>query len=197
MLKQTGIILSLVATITLLASLSLSLGEQPATAADERDGQHVSNQNSEPPPPAKTGDPKLRSHLDDLIIAHERGEAEEYARPRDIKLLDGGKVRVSIRCVPGQVKAAVEIADTLGTVELVSRRGSVQVVVPLSSLALLAEAESIRSVELPIPPEEEVVSQGVGLIKADLWYDNGDGYDGTGVKIGILDTGFSGYAALE
>lgn len=122
--------------------------------ADDED-QSLSDAKEEPPPPAKTGDPKLRSHLDDLISAYERGEAEEYAGLSGIKLLDGDKVRVSIKCVPGQLEAASEIAGTLGTVELISRRGSVQAVVPIASLTLLAEAESIRSIELPVPPEEE------------------------------------------
>ena len=98
----------------------------------------------------KTGNPKLESHLNRLITAYERGEAEAYAAPRDIEVLEGDRVRVSIKCVTGQVEAAARAVGTLGTVEIiVSRYDLIQAVVPIANLTALAEAESILRIRLP------------------------------------------------
>jgi len=53
MMKQTGIMLSLAIAVALLATAGLSYGGQPAAAADERDGQHLSGQDAEPPPSSR------------------------------------------------------------------------------------------------------------------------------------------------
>jgi subtilisin family serine protease len=47
---------------------------------------------------------------------------------------------------------------------------------------------------MPQQPLPAAVSEGVALINADDW--QAASYNGTGVKVGILDGGFTGYAAL-
>lgn len=116
------------------------------------------NQNVEDPPsisiePPEKGNPKLSGTLNQLIRAEEQGEAEEFARPRGIELVDGS-VMVIIECEPGQAEAVAEAASALGIVEL-SILDLVQVVVPITNLTALAEVESIRFIRLPIHPEEE------------------------------------------
>jgi len=103
-------------------------------------------------------------------------------------------VRVVIWCEPDQARAAAKIAGALGDVELVTRRGLVQAVVPITSLTALAQAESIRFIELARSSQLEEESEGVELINAHIW-SNAD-FSGTDVKVGILDHGFSGYTAL-
>ena len=99
------------------------------------------------------GHPKLASHLNRLILAEEQGEAEAFARPRNIKLVNGN-VRVSIECVPGQVEEAAKAVSALGTVELIARfSNGIQAVVPITSLTALADEESIRFIGLPVPPD--------------------------------------------
>ena len=104
-------------------------------------------------PPLEKGNPKLDSHLNQLIWAERQGVAESFARQRDIQLVDGN-VRVIIECMPRQVEAATEAANALGTVEL-RYRNWVQAVVPITSLTALAEAESIHFVRLPWWSAEE------------------------------------------
>ncbi len=140
----------LLLVIALLAAVALAApgcdysGDETAAAA----GENVVD--LPPMEPPEKGNPKLDSHLNALISAYERGEAEAYAAARDIKLPDGDRVRVRIVCVTGQVQAAVEVAGTLGTVENTSRRRpSIQAVVPIANLTALAEAESILRIRLP------------------------------------------------
>ncbi|MBC8477082.1 MAG: S8 family serine peptidase [Dehalococcoidia bacterium] len=188
MLKRTGIILSIMVTMALVSAISLSFGVRPATADD------AGQVNLSPVELPEKGNLKLSSKLTRLISANEHAEAEEFARPRGIELVDGS-IRVIIECLAGEVKAVAEAAGALGVVQLTTRR-LVQAVVPITSLTALADTPGIRFVRLPWRPvlEEEVVSQGVDLIEADEWHTAG--FDGTGVKVGILDTGFAGYSAL-
>lgn len=96
------------------------------------------------------GNPKLDSALNQLIDAYNQGKAEEFARQRNIKLVDG-KVRVEIRAVPGQLDVAANVSASVGTVELISRRSNgIQAVMPITSLTMLAEEESIGFIRDPI-----------------------------------------------
>jgi hypothetical protein len=100
--------------------------------------------------------PKLSSMLNKLVQAEWRGEAEEYARSRNIELLydDAGlvSVRVLIHCSPEKVEEAAEVVETYGTVGVVVSRG-VSAIVPIASLPALADEESIRSISWAEPGE--------------------------------------------
>ena len=131
--------------------LLISLLLISACTANQEQGEDLSPLLEEP----EKGNPKLDSHLNQLIRAERQGEAESFARQSDIELVDGN-VRVEIECLPDQVDAAAKEARALGTVEIISRRlNGVQAVVPITSLTTLAEAESIRFIRLPWYPEEE------------------------------------------
>ncbi len=158
MLNQARIILSLI-IITLLLSGIILLSIPACTS--NRDGAAL------PPPegptevnvpkiePREKGNPKLGSHLWDIIEAESQGEAESFASGRDnIELVDGG-VRVIIECVPGQVEAAAEAATNAGAKLETSYKNWLQAVVPITSLTALAEAESIRFIRVPILPTLE------------------------------------------
>jgi hypothetical protein len=94
----------------------------------------------------------LSSHLWDLIDAENRGEAEAFARPRGIELIDGS-VRVIIEGVPDQVEAVAKVVAAVGNVEIISERfNGVQAVVPITSLNALADDEIIASIGLPVRP---------------------------------------------
>ena len=104
-----------------------------------------------PPTPdePKTGN-KLDSLLMALIDAKKRGEAESFAQSRLIDLVDGS-VRVSIKCVPGQLEAAVKAAADFGTVEIVAETiESVRALIPITSFYALAEEESVRFIRVPV-----------------------------------------------
>ena len=96
---------------------------------------------------------KLDGHLDALVDAEMRGEAEEFARPRCIELLDGS-VRVEIECQSGHAEEVARAASAFGVVEL-TYRDVVQAVVPITNLNALSKVEGIRFIRMPIRGEEE------------------------------------------
>ncbi|MFC1933846.1 S8 family serine peptidase [Chloroflexota bacterium] len=180
-------IISVIIIMALLFSNGLLFGEKPAAAAD----QEV--RNLPPIELPEKGNPKLNSQLNQLVSAETRGEVTGFARQRNILLVDGN-VRVIIECMPGQLDAATEAASALGASVETSYRDWLQVTVPISRLTALADTRIIRLVRLPWYPLPTVVSEGVGLINADGWHTAG--YTGAGVKIAVLDGGFTGYSSL-
>ena len=72
--------------------------------------------------------------------------------------------------------------------------------VPPSMLGVASEQPGVIRVETVIPPrrlqaQTRVTSQGVGLHGADVWHNAG--YQGDGVKVGIIDDGFEGFSQLQ
>ncbi|MFC2071991.1 hypothetical protein ACFLUU_04655 [Chloroflexota bacterium] len=105
----------------------------------------------------KKGNPKLSSHLWDLIEAEKQGEAESLAQSwgRGEDMVDG-KVLVEIEASPGQLDAAANLTAAVGTIHIVSSRMNlVEAVVPITSLEALANQESIRFIRLPVRPMQE------------------------------------------
>ena len=147
MINQIRTILSVIIIMALLLGSGLPFGEQPATAAD--------GEESDLPPlelPEK-GNPKLDSQLNQLVSAQTSRRAATFAQESNIELVDGN-VRVIVECLPDQIDAAVEAASALGVVET-SYRNLLQVVVPITSLTTLADAESIRFIRLPQYPSPD------------------------------------------
>ena len=124
----------------------------PGCADNQANGASDPSTGDGPPVPDKTEDgyPKLSFDLNELILAAERGEVEEFARQTDIELMDGC-VTVIINCVPGQCEAAAEAATRAGAreVQLSNLFNWIGAVVPITSLAALSEDECISSVRLP------------------------------------------------
>ena len=104
------------------------------------------------------------------------------------------QVEVVIECVPGQVDAVAQAAADFGTIET-SSDDMVQMTVPVSSLTDLSQLPGVSIVREPFRPVEFTVSEGKSLINADAW--NNAGYNGSGVKIGILDGSFGNYATMQ
>lgn len=97
------------------------------------------------------GNPKLDSQLNQLVSAEKRGELAAFAKQSNIELFNGD-VRVIIECVPGQLEAASRAATNAGAKLEASYENLLQVVVPVTSLSSLADAESIHLIRLPQPP---------------------------------------------
>ena len=144
MLNQIRTILSVIIIVALLLSSGLPFGEQP-TAADREDGLDLSQVEL----PEK-GNPKLDSQLNQLVSAETSKKAASFAQQSNIELVDGN-IRVIVECLPDQVDAAVKAASALGVVET-TYRNLLQVVVPITSLTTLADAESIHFIRLPQYP---------------------------------------------
>ncbi|MEE8471182.1 MAG: hypothetical protein V3S51_07620, partial [Dehalococcoidia bacterium] len=142
------------------------------------------------------GNPKLGSVLDQLAAALEAGGldgAAALAKQRSMDIVDG-RVRVIIEASPGKADAARSAAAALGANVETGYGNMVRALVPVSSLTGLASDPAIRLVRSPLIAIPSVPSEGVSLIDADDWHSAG--FTGSGVKVGILDLGFSGYGGL-
>ncbi|OGO14673.1 MAG: hypothetical protein A2Z02_02950 [Chloroflexi bacterium RBG_16_48_7] len=133
--------------------------ESPPAAADNGTDnvtkpkpQRIEGVNLPPMPYPDKGNPKLNTFLNGLIKAEKQGEAESFARQRNVKLVDG-KVRVEVEAMPGQLDAAANATAALGTVEIISLTlNAISAVVPIMNLTALAEEKSIRFIRQPVSP---------------------------------------------
>ena len=140
---------------------------------------------------------KLDSVLDQLAATARTGgpgATASFAHRRNIHLVEG-KAKVVIEAEPGMVGAAKKAAAALGADIDATYKGLVRVQVPAASLTALANNPAVRLVRQPWKPVPLAVSEGVTMIDADDW--QSAGYTGSGVKIGIVDVGYAGYAALK
>lgn len=107
------------------------------------------------------------------------------------------RVQVVIECLTDDYSSVLDSVDTLGAFFEAGRENLLQVNVPVLSLTALSANENINLIRIPMEPMYSTVytSQGVALINADDW--QASGFDGTGVKVGVLDGGFDGYEDLR
>ena len=146
--------------------------------------------------PAKAH-PKLESSLVQLVEAFEREgalEAASLAKGTGIELR-GDSIRAIIEVEPGRVEDAARVAKQLGGVFEGSTDNLVQVMMPVSSLEELASREEVRYVRQPIRFLPLAVgSEGVGVSGVPSW--RSAGLTGAGVKVAVVDFGFTGYGSL-
>ena len=138
------------------------------------------------------GHPKLQSALYELAATQESRRAG-LAAERGIHFSDG-MVRVIAEASDEEAQEAAVAVEALGGTVETTYRGLVQAMVPVSSLTSLADEPCVRLVRLPWVAVPAATSEGAGVINADDW--NAAGYTGSGIKVGVLDGGFSGYDAL-
>jgi subtilisin family serine protease len=158
------------------------------------------------PPPGRGGvkNPKLDTALAEVSAA----AAESVARALDLAAgrsmpLEGNRLLVQITVGPG---AAKEVARLVrghgGEVTGRSLAGDVlQAWVPIGALQPVAAERGVLFIRQPEPPTlfENVGAgsfntEALSVMNADAWHSAG--YDGTGVKVGVVDAGFQGYISL-
>ncbi|MFC2038477.1 S8 family serine peptidase [Chloroflexota bacterium] len=141
------------------------------------------------------GNPKLDSRLNRKVSEAAAPRMRSFSlASEDADGPQEDTVRVIIESLPGEANSVRQAAGNVSNIES-SFGNFVQVSIPVSRLEELADNPNVRLVRTPMEPLfDAVTSEGVALINADDW--QGAGYDGTGVKIAILDGGFTGYAAL-
>ncbi len=140
--------------IRLIIGISLIISALLLSSCLAYEGQPASGKEEQDLPPIELpekGNPKLDSQLNQLVHAERNGETASFAEQSNIELVDGA-VRVIIECVPGQLEAATEAATNAGVRLETSYDNLLQVVVPITKLSTLADAESIRFIRLPQYP---------------------------------------------
>jgi Subtilase family len=137
---------------------------------------------------------QLDSRLEALVVASETGgqpAVEEVAAAQGVPL-EGHEARVIVELRSEDQPAVRATAARLGDVELIY--GSlVQVTATPEELQALASTPGVAKVRPPMVAYPSVTGEGVALTNADDWH--ALGLNGAGVKIGVLDLGFTGYQA--
>ena len=139
------------------------------------------------------GNPKLDTTLNQLAARTTAGGNPPLLLENNVRLVDN-TVRVIIEGVHNKSEEIISAVDALGNIEA-SYGDLVQVVVPVSQLDAIAVIPDVRFARLPMEPILATTSEGVSVINADDWL--AASYNGTGVKIGILDVGFSDYSTRQ
>ncbi len=159
--------------------------------------------------------PKIQNALEGLLLKAQRGSSLLKSFPRDpsasIPLafsLKEDRIQVIIQAISPKVTSDVagRVRGLGGQVEIIQGE-LIQASMPLSAIRKLADYPNVTFVRLPVrarlqtPPQgpispdpKKVRSEGVPAIGADAWREAG--FDGTGVKIGIIDPEFGLYEQL-
>ena len=144
--------------------------------------------------------PNLGSRLSWMAQDVEDGTATEADAAARAVEYDGTSVGVRITFSAGQEALGNFLAEVGGSVDYVSGN-LMNAWVPVAALGRLSRLPITVEVRESVPPQPagtpamgRVKSQGVRLHGADVWRQAG--HTGSGVKVGVLDVGFAGFADL-
>lgn len=177
------------AALIIILLLAAVMGIMPVKAEDPLPPENLTT--GIEPPGYKV--PGLDSGLARLVKGLETERTAAVAQQLNLDFKDD-KVRVILEAKPGKAVEAAALAISLGADVETTYEDLVQAMVPVAALSELAGSDIISLVRRPYSSMPSAISQGVGLINATAW--QAAGYTGAGTKVGILDLGFSGYAAL-
>jgi hypothetical protein len=157
------------------------------------------------PPSDPLFEPHLSFALNQLAQSYGLGgtaAAGKFAQSQDVTLQKGGaNVQVTAILASGKtIKNARNIVASLSGIVEIYSGNLVQISIPISNLRALAASTVFSGVRVPARPEFDAgagqfYSQGVTNSGANTWQDNG--ITGAGIRVAILDGGFSGYAAAQ
>lgn len=147
-------------------------------------------------------DPKVDSALEQIFRLAAQGNTPAAAQA-------AAQVRVSVagntatvvfqlgEMEFGDMSIGIERIQSLGAQVYVSSRRAMRVGVPLNILTLrrLAALEFVQFVRPPLIPQTLVISEGVSLTGASGYH--AGGFRGQGVKIAVIDLGFSGLSSAQ
>ncbi len=158
-------------------------------------------------------DPELATVYKEFLVAYEQGGEEAalaLARTRGLLTPDGKGLRVTLVLDTHESDPLIRQLETIGVETVSVYEDRINITIPLDLIRQLVESETpdlifeqltelqhVIAVRLPeggAPKQQSVIGEGVELIGADVWHDQG--YTGEGVRIGILDGGFAGYEEL-
>ena len=183
---STGLfrLLAISALIALAMSLALPT---PATSADGDDNEF--------PVPEKPelAYPNLGSTLDQLVTMVEKGEASAKQAAEDAPVHQEESVAVTIY-LSENVADVVKFLEDNGASPRNVGEDYIEAYVPVSLLGQLSEQPGVIRVREIIPPEpaqtnQQVAGHGPPVHGSMPW--NQAGYDGQGVKVGVIDLEFS------
>jgi len=145
-------------------------------------------------PPAKNpkADPSVAAVLQSHAL-HGSVAALGSARAHGLSVA-GARVRVIIEA--SDVKAAKKAVAATGADVEGTAANLVQVLATPGQLQAIVSAQSVRYVRSPLPHVEDAVTdEAVATTNASTWQLRGQ--SGAGVKVAIIDAGFTGYASAQ
>ena len=152
----------------------------------------------------------LDSMLSQLVERVEQGISTANSAASDAPISRGESVAVTFY-TQGDAASLADFLRANGGDPRNVGEGYVEAYVPISLLVRASERPGVVRVQAIVPPQPaddaplsldsksapskgNVTSQGVALHGADAWHDAG--YTGEGVKVGVIDTNFTGFSAL-
>ncbi|MCP4544372.1 MAG: S8 family serine peptidase [Chloroflexi bacterium] len=157
-------------------------------------------------------DPELDSVYKEFLVAYEEGghdAALELARQREM-LTPQGDVAITLILDTDDHTTLVSQLETVGAVVVSAYRDRVNVAVPIVLIEAqlqtnepgaifdqLTELEHVIGVQLPeqrIHDGSSIPGEGVAVIGSNTWHEAG--ITGAGLRVGVLDLGFSNYEDL-
>ena len=178
--------LAVVMVFALVVALALFI---PNVSANDGDDVVV------PPKPTMTY-PNLSTHLNHLAEGYGSGRMSQSQAAGEAPVHSGGSVAVTVY-LDGHVSDVETFLDDNGGDVRNAGSDYIEAYVPVGLLGLLSLQPGVTQVSEIIPPQPaygNVTSQAVALHLADSWQDAG--YQGQGVKVGVIDVGFVGYRSL-
>lgn len=143
-------------------------------------------------PPPRTGNAKLQSILWDVASAA-KAARKPVALPLGVGTTDDGRLILFLVPESGQLTSSIDTKglQQIGGEVLASSDHYMRVAIPPESLERAAEIPGVRFIRTPIRPQiQGVVSEGADKLNAIQ--NHSRGVKGKGVKVAVIDVGFSG-----
>lgn len=157
----------------------------------------------EKPPRPPKGNPKLGSSLNQLLEVYRQeglGGAQTFATSRDMFLRDD-RVQVVIVTTEEALSEVREEVEAVGGEYQLHYQNLLQALVPIGELEALAGRPDVQIIRepqraIPLAPMQvgSQTTEGVAASGASSWH--AAGYNGTGVRVAVIDVGFTGYSGL-
>ena len=158
--------------------------------ADTGDPEIPSSQPPEPPS-GKPRHPDLDSSLNKLVDQIGSLRTQDIASTAPVSI--GDLVAVTVR-ISSHSSSTVDFMQSVGAIVANIGTDYIEAYVPVTVLVALSERDGVLKVKTIISPEPAVTSQGTTIHRSSTW--NTRGYTGTGIKVGVIDEGFTGYSDL-
>ncbi len=136
--------------------------------------------------------------LDDLVARVEAGEIAAEDAAQQAPLHRGESVAVTIQ-LTGNVDDVVNFLEANGASNIASGDDYIEAYVPVLLLAETSKRPGVVRIRPIQPPEESqggsgIPGNGPAVHGSTAW--NQAGYTGSGIKVGVIDGGFAGFAGL-
>ena len=162
------------------------------------DGPTCSSENYSIPAKTTLTHPKVGSNLDDLIARVASGEIEAEDAAAEAPLHRGDAVAVTIY-LSGNVNGVASFLEANGATPRNQGDDYIEAFVPIRLLGAVSQQTGVLRIRMIQPPQENqipnnVPGNGPPVHGSLAW--NAAGYDGRGVRVGVIDAGFIGLSGL-